>query len=320
MLKQLHQACDECPIPVTFEHIYGHQDRTKTYDLLDRPSQLNVLADMYATDHRMHLEHTYGQNQAPETSLPCATAQLRHSDGIITGKEKYWLRTRWPLLELQYYLMDKFEWTLAELRTVDFEAMSKARKATTPAIRQFMTKLSIGFLPLNERLCVIEGKDPHCPSCPEIETQTHLYQCTNRKGWQGEFLCKLSKHLRKTHTPHLIKDFLLCGLQLQIDNIPMQERPPKYRSQNTFLSYHDLLCGRISENLTDHMTNHLQNNPPPSKDLSRRRAMGQAITDLHMEPAPRSLETKMRCSTRQKWKNTRQIRARDGNKTDTNPP
>ena len=81
------------------------------------------------------------------------------------------------------------------------------------------------------------------------------------------FLCKLSKHLRKTHARGLIQDFLIIGLQLQMDNIPIQDRPPKYRSQNTFLTYHDdLLCGRISEKLTAYMTNHLQNNPPRQKN------------------------------------------------------
>lgn len=141
MLKQLHLAVDECPISMTFQHIKGHENRNTTYDLLDRPSQLNVLAVMYATDHRMLLEHTHGQGQAPEIPLPSANAQLRHADGIITGKEKYWLRTKWPLTQLQMYLQDNFQWTAKELATIDWNILAAARKATIPSIRQFMTFL-----------------------------------------------------------------------------------------------------------------------------------------------------------------------------------
>ena len=257
VINQLFEAWNECPITVPLHHVKGHQDDTKKFSELTRPEQLNVMADLYATEQRYAIQ-ARGTHWDKSMALPSNPAYIYNGAGQISSKEKLILRTHWPRLEFGRYLCEKEGWDAETFNLIDWGVYKKARRGCTKAMNRFVTKMSTRWLPVNDRLHVIEGKDPGCPHCHEIESQRHFYQCNSRKQWKESFLLQLNAHLEKTHTYEELRLALVDGVRFELDNVPQEERPWGARHIHHKLTFHDLLCGRVTQLLVRQMDDHLR--------------------------------------------------------------
>ena len=256
VLAQLQITWEQCPFPISITHIKGHQDNSKAFHELSRTAQLNVLADAQATLQREELEAKYGHTPAPFIRLPTAKCQLSHGDRPICGKEKYYLRLCYPIIRLAEYYKRKFDWSQKEVDSMAWDMFRKARKAASPGLQRFHTKLSIGRLATNDWMHKFYGTEPYCPSCLELESVHHVFQCQCKKRteWRTQFLEGLKTHLKENLTPEDTAAVLHEGIENALDSNGIFDL--QYSSSGK-LNFWDLLCGRVHSKLINFMDQHL---------------------------------------------------------------
>jgi hypothetical protein len=271
LVRQLQEAAEQCPFKYNHHHIKGHQDDKKTYHKLSWPAKLNVKADHQATRMKNWLEKHHPKKPQIGPRLPLAIIQLRSGEHLITAQEKKTLRWNWPQLQFKKYLLTKHNWKERTYQAVNWTAFKSARGKSTPSVKKFVTKLSIRWLPVNERLHMIYENDPikdtnpRCARCTNIESNKHFFTCTRATQWKKQFLKALAVQLRNTHTPAPLATLIVKALAIEVEETPTQEQTSHPLQHHNRLNWTDFIYGRIDSRWADHIDQHYQEKPPPEK-------------------------------------------------------
>ena len=106
------------------------------------------------------------------------------------------------------YIADNFEWTDAQARCINYQAIGIAKKRLNDLRSILTSQLMHGWLNLGvqkERM----GDDPTCPCCGRCdEDSLHLYQCENLNMMKAftDQMAKMKEALIKDRVPRAIVD------------------------------------------------------------------------------------------------------------------
>ena len=259
-------AVDSDSRPI-ISHIKSHQDKEIPYAQLPLPAQLNVDADKLA-DAFIADNPDMDYSQVP--LLPTSGIQLNLYKGTVTHNLKREIpraRTR-PILE--DYLMDKFDWTPEQYKSIDLECLRRALNRLQKHRTIFIKHLN-DIIPIGKRVHRCDPKYPEsCPSCPEpVETAQHLHHCDSlsRRKWRASFLKQLRETMVKIDTPVAIIELMLEGLTAVFeDRDPTTFNAPasaqSIADSQAGIGWDHVLRGRLSEEWSQHMQAHIGPHDP----------------------------------------------------------
>ena len=116
ILRTIRHVRGKLPIDITFKHISGHQDETTLYELLDRPSQLNIDCDLLA---KAGLRRFHKEKLVPPDALPHEEILIRIKGEKITGDIGPPLRNEVSRVKMRTFLDVKGTLSAEAFNTVD---------------------------------------------------------------------------------------------------------------------------------------------------------------------------------------------------------
>jgi hypothetical protein len=207
--------------PVHLEHVRGHQDKHTPYEELPLIAQLNVDADVLATQYMISHPQT-------TTSVPRLThklCQLELPNGSINGRYPNTLRIAALRSDIWDHLKARNDWTEETITSIDWRAFEQAYargsffKHCVTLVKHFH-----GISPSGK---IAHRNNPShpagCPSCESaIEDKDHVILCSSpvRRQWRLTFITGLQDFLNKPTMdtqPHL-SDILRYGTMLWFRN------------------------------------------------------------------------------------------------------
>lgn len=194
LLRVLQKKLDTSPIKFKFRHVYGHQDNTTDYFLLDDDARANVRADSLAKEAAMDKVPILNPPRLQEEDIVCyVNGNKLHGKilGTIWGS-KY----RQRLIDY-WKKKDRFR----NDEGVDWEVVEQANKKLQPNDRKMITKLLSGWYGNAEKMYQRgDFIDTICPICKQTnEDRRHLWRCQDcRTNWKiSQELHALEKLLKK---------------------------------------------------------------------------------------------------------------------------
>ena len=225
--ENLNSLYEDFHISIQTHHVKGHQDRKKS--ALTWTETLNVMADRLA-------EESKDAKKPEEKQMPAQIVALWAGNHMLTTKLKEQLQRRWSLWgnhSLEKYLGDKYNWSQAQLSSIDWEALPQEKIGVGK--RNFITSYTHQWLPLNERLRRRGATGSAlCPICDrEKETDLHFICCSSYESEKNPPVVKEVVQIMKKFgvDPHL-RTIVTRGLRVGRKGrkeIPMQDIPPHHR-------------------------------------------------------------------------------------------
>ena len=198
-------------VNVRVRHVKGHQDKEQQYHNLTRESQLNVQADKQAT--RALRKH---KRKEDYTQLPNTKAMLYIEGEPTTSKEALLLRRAYLSQNLRQYIIGREKWKEQTPDLVWWEAHKRSIQRLNPTDRTRIQKFIHRALPTNKKLNDQDKDHPiRCPSCTEIETNDHVFQCKNQKrqSIRGKTTKKMRQNFSKYNVHIKIQECIIAGIQ-----------------------------------------------------------------------------------------------------------
>ena len=178
LICEMRHINSTSPIKVTFEHVYGHQDKDAAFDDLLRPAQLNAICDWEAKSYLLDLisneapappwrsEHTWGFWIRGKLQTSDVGSAIRQA--LVYNKLRTHLHNQEKLHE------DLFD-------TVAWEAMGSAISTKPQLFQLWVTKHVSGFCAtgkMMKKFCYQAHKT--CPCCKlmgVVEDTAHVLIC-----------------------------------------------------------------------------------------------------------------------------------------------
>ncbi len=242
--RQIELAQKDIKFKFSTQHVSGHQDDTKKWHELTRPEQMNVIADRMATKQKEELLRKFPAGPEPGPTLPAHTTQLYVDGKVVTAKEKGTMLKTWSTQELKKYYLSKFTWSPSTYHRVNWAAIKTVRPQLSDTQARFIIKLTIHWLPLNQRQHEHGGSSPACLACGAVETQEHLYRCPQRQQWRNLFIKALQLKLTELQTPIASKLTILDAVIEELTGTPPSNRDSVLQPES-LLTWQDFLMGRI---------------------------------------------------------------------------
>ena len=178
IVKAIRRLLQSLTTKVTFQHVYGHQDKNTPFLLLPREAQLNVLVDDSA---QAAFDYAYANN----TFIP--NPKFYHEGWIVSiGGVKlqdnipFHIRQWIGKKKLRQYLYGKdlIAWTVFPL--IDFDTLHKHISSQPQAYQLWYTKHWTNFCGIGAKMQQMKLWDNNlCPCCRQVPEQstTHLFLC-----------------------------------------------------------------------------------------------------------------------------------------------
>ena len=197
ILAQAIDIIHKFPQLASFEHLKGHQDNTSDIANINRPAQMNILADHAATNALTVMKQT---NPLPTIPTSACTAYLLHQGKIISSKENSIARTAWNRQRIDTYYKDRWKISDQAYESINWEVTRAVRKRMTEPLQTFWTKLACGWLPTGHQLAKY-GRQQPCPRCQITdETFEHILQCPKNQGDRATYNQELKTTLARIGT------------------------------------------------------------------------------------------------------------------------
>jgi hypothetical protein len=181
---------------VTVEWVKGHQDDSVPYEDLPFEAQLNVDCDHGA---KSHLATISTSTTCPEP-LPGSKATLYIGPHMVTTELNEQIQYASQAPKLFEYIADKFSWTDAQVSTVNWRGLGRAKNRLDRYRSIQTSKWIYEWLNFGSQK-VKMGRDGTCPCCGKcIKDQLHLFRCEH-----PEMVETFNKLVRKFKI-RLIKD------------------------------------------------------------------------------------------------------------------
>jgi len=160
----------------TFVHIKGHQNGTKSNQLLTLPVQLNIECDEHATQFINHARRT---RQCDNPTLPQAHPHIQIHGKTIVREYAKALRRAAQTPDYRDYVKDKFQWMDQACDDINWVSLKYALRKLTPADTTQIQKFIHEWLPLKgAKHTASPTNSPLCPQCKqEAETTWHFFEC-----------------------------------------------------------------------------------------------------------------------------------------------
>ena len=259
------------PVIPQFFHVRGHQDRTRSYETLPLPAQLNVDADRLAEDY----EYPASISSTHAPLISGSHAMLHTPLGTVHSNYRGTLRYLATWTTLRDYLTNKYDWPLSVYDSIDWPAHGRVIKASF-ARRHFLIKLIHDWLPLGylrSRYAVFYSET--CPLCtpPVVETRTHFLRCPHRQ-WKGSMITELQQFWRHQHLDPNLSLILTEMIHSWLANLPpvFPTFPDLYRTLITnqrLIGFEQLFLGRFSR-----LWSRLQDSYLSQRNLAKRSISG----------------------------------------------
>ncbi len=191
------------------QHVRGHQDDDTAYVDLPLPAQLNVDADLLAS------EYEFKMSQCP-TRVPLITGntvQLHHRGRTITSNLKRTVRRLATEPALINYIEKKNSWDNGEFSLVDWDSHGVSLQKHYH-IKHFIVKFVHDWLPVG-KLIARYGQffQAKCPSCDYAEEdRSHFLLCPSRP-WVPLLIRDIRGFCSRFPTRPALQQILIEGLQ-----------------------------------------------------------------------------------------------------------
>lgn len=237
LLLLLRSSLRNFSFSITSSHIRGHQDRFVEFSELNRPAQLNVVADTLAT-RGLHDTIPPFEFLPP---VPLITCNERH----ITSHEITHLRHYAAIKTYNSYMKTKHDWDQKTFDTIHWSAFRKSFQRLPQHQQKFVCKLSHHWLPTAERL-FRESRlpQPVCLRCNSpVENFTHVLRCEhpNASSWRAHFLHSLTQWLQRNETPPALAAEIFSNIDHWLSSSKSHLSSPQ-----TQIGWDALYCGFIT--------------------------------------------------------------------------
>ena len=246
---------------IKIERVLGHADTKNPKRKATRTELLNQSCDFLAKHTRVNAT-TIGPRTLPFEGISIwrDNDKLYH-DFDQTVRQAYYKRKAQPIL------CEKFAWTHAQFKMVDWEANKRSMNSFSTYSALWIAKYVTGFLPIGVNMeRRNEWSRDYCSRCKnEIETKEHLGKCNEASSKQlfQDNLEKFEKWLGTMQTPHILQTHILMRITAWRMNIPWtnvlgKPIPSPVQSQLNIGTWTHFMEGRIHIDWEKYMQNHYE--------------------------------------------------------------
>ena len=169
---------DKLPLHVHFKHVYAHQDKDKSFYLLDPIAKLNVQVDLRAKQLATSISMST-QQQFKEINHPSAFPTSYWNNNPIHHEIKNSLYKEITTDNVLSYWIEKRRVTPETLTQIDLTAMGEGISPLSLTMKRFITKWSCESIGTGKNMQ--RWKLRHCGDCPFCtepdENTLHIFQC-----------------------------------------------------------------------------------------------------------------------------------------------
>eukprot|EP00804_Cyclotella_cryptica_P024305 CCRYP_012568-RA/>CCRYP_012568-RA protein AED:0.40 eAED:0.39 QI:0/0/0/1/0/0/3/0/484 len=161
----------------SYEHIYGHADRDKTWAQLSLRERLNCACNLHAKQAQV-IGAVAPRSRTHET-LPMEISALHLDRQKITGDIASPLRYWFGYRDVQNFYTKELGWMQQQFNAVDWDSLARVIARKAKMYQLWLTKQVSKFSGTQLQLARIPGDaDSSCPNCGMPEEQTsHLNKC-----------------------------------------------------------------------------------------------------------------------------------------------
>jgi len=165
---------------ITFEHVYGHRDKTKK--TLTQLERLNVMMDKRAGLLRQRLETQTDYTFSHLHNMQQWT--VSHNGNIITRNLEKNMTNLLFERKMFKHLIEKKKYHPDAPSMINWDAIERASKLLPKSRQLWVTKFASGFLPT---ALAMQGRgdwdDTKCPICQNVtETTNHILSCSDERA------------------------------------------------------------------------------------------------------------------------------------------
>lgn len=266
------QQLQDVSLDVIVAHVKGHQDDHNPYQDLPREAQLNVDADIYATNFLIE------GIIPPYDELPANPMNFYINDIVITRDIKNEVRKASRSPELQIYMIDKFDWKDYVPDTIWWIIHGSTIRSLSGTHRQQIQKYIFGWLPTCVHLKLQDNDlSDICPSCKTIETHDHNYkcQCDSRIVIKNKWFETFDKFLANDrYTPPIIRQLFFNHIAHACTSRQLPPIPPLPRNielaikDQDAIGWKQLLSGRLAFRWGTIIADHLHYHRISEKEMT----------------------------------------------------
>eukprot|EP00956_Cyclotella_meneghiniana_P007581 scaffold10213_cov100-Cyclotella_meneghiniana.AAC.2 len=210
ILRSLRRVHSSLKCQCTYVHVYGHQDRHKTWDQMSNIlERLNYRCDelaKQAVKRGIHFSHI--ASPMTRQMLPMETVAVFHGGQKISGECGSEIRYQIGKVEARDFYITKLGWYAAVFDNVDWTARDKVLSRKPDMFRMWVFKQSSGFISSGKNMRRWFGSEhSQCPNCgKEDEDAQHLMHCPDpgRYALFREEVQKLTVWLEMNHTDPIL--------------------------------------------------------------------------------------------------------------------
>ena len=256
ILRSLRKLHAQTQAKLTYQHVYGHQDKNKRWDQMTIFEQLNYWCDILvkaAVDRGILAgEYTVGTAQQ---RLPLEAVAIFHDGRKLSSECGSDIRYHIVRVDACELYITQLEWYAAVFDYVDWKAQDKILSRKPDMFRIWICKQVSGFNSCGKNMKRWFGSEhSSCPNCgKQNEDTTHLLHCPDagRFAHFREEVNKLSEWLSQTHTDPLlnriITKYILARGASQLADFPNlpPEQCNKFFYEQDLIGWENFMLGMV---------------------------------------------------------------------------
>jgi hypothetical protein len=253
-------------------HVRGHQDKTILYKDLPLMAQLNVDADVLASQYMV--SHPFTTSNVPR--LTHNLCQLELSQGSINGRYPNTLRHAALQGDLWDHLKARNDWTESTIVSTNWKAFEQAY-ARGPFFKHRVTlvKHFNGISPTGKIAHRNDSSHPAgCPSCDcPVKEEDHVVLCPSpsRRQWRSSFISGLQQLLDKPTMDsqlalsHILRHGTMLWFRHEFyDPNTVSPRYCRLVHEQNAIGWNQLFHGRLTKEWQRHQDCHLRSKKTPT--------------------------------------------------------
>lgn len=270
ILRSLQRVHTRMKGRLSYQHVYGHQDKHKTFEQMSLLERLNCRCDSLA---KVACSEAFKLPPLPSPDrqrLPLESALLLCNGSKISGDCGAELRFQVSRVAARTFYLSQLGWYASTFDNVDWEARDAALAGTPDMFKLWLCKQGSSFCASGKNMGRWFGSDvTSCPNCgAEDEDSAHLLHCPDagRYGLLRAEVDELSSWMQSTHTdPDLarcLKAYILARGQKSFSSLPclpVAFRPMAY--EQDLIGWDNFMEGKISGRIRAIQHGHLLSSP-----------------------------------------------------------
>eukprot|EP00956_Cyclotella_meneghiniana_P027633 scaffold62402_cov42-Cyclotella_meneghiniana.AAC.1 len=271
ILRSLRRVHSTLKCQCSYVHVYGHQDRHKTWEQMSILERLNYRCDelaKQAVKRGIHLNHS----ASPMTRqlLPMESVAVSHGGQKISGECGSEIRYQIGKVQAREFYITKLGWYAAVFDNVDWAARDKVLSRKPDMFRMWVFKQSSGFISSGKNMKRWFGSEhSQCPNCgKDDEDSHHLMHCpdSGRFALFREEAQKLTVWLEMNHTDPILAKIISRYVMnrgssrlADFSNVPPEYYKFVYEQQ--LIGWDNFMLGQITTSLRPLQHSHLLSSP-----------------------------------------------------------